>query len=141
MIRSASALIALTAFGVVACSETTAVVEAPGNYSLIRLAGRPLPTTLSQGSCAWKVTDGSLVVSADSLWQVELDGLLDCPPDTVKPYPFGQVYFGTYRQSGRLLLLTVIGDVAIHTTGQLTSREAIINIEPPLDPLTFIREP
>lgn len=80
-------------------------------------------------------------MSADSLWQVELNGLLDCPPDTVEPYPFGQIYFGTYRQSGRLLLLKIIGDEAVYTTGQLTSWQAIINIEPPLDPLTFTRLP
>lgn len=134
-------MVVLAALGGTACSETMAPVEAPGDYSLSRLAGRPLPTIVPQGTCTFKVTDGSLVVDADSMWQVEINGLLHCPGDTIASYPFGLGYFGTYRQSGRLLLLTVIGDVAVHTTGQLTSREAIINLEPPLDPLTFTRLP
>ena len=141
MSTSAHSIVALAVIATVACAETTAPVEAAGDYSLTRLGGRTLPTTLSQGSCSWKVTDGNLVVSADSMWQVELNGLWHCQGDTVPAYPLGQGYFGTYRQSGRLLLLTIIGDVAVHTTGELTSREAIINIEPPLDPLTFTRQP
>jgi hypothetical protein len=135
------ALIALAVLASVACSETTAPVEAAGNYSLTRLAGRTLPTMLTQGACTWQVTDGNFAVSADSTWQVELNGMWDCPTDTLPPYPFGRGYFGTYRQTGRLLLLRIIGDQAVYTTGQLTFHEAIINLELPLDPLTFSRLP
>jgi len=141
MIRGASALIFLAASGLTACSESTAPVQAAGNYSLSKLAGRTLPTTFSQGTCAWTVTDGILAVDADSMWRVDMNGNLHCLGDTVPSYPVGRGYFGTYRRSGHLLLLTIIGDEAVHTTGRLTSWQAIINIEPPLNPLTFTRLP
>jgi hypothetical protein len=141
MRRGASAFLVLTCLGATACSETTAVVEAPGTYSLSRLAGQTLPHTFAQGTCTWQVTDGNLLVSPDSLWQVELNGLWHCPGDTVASYPVGRGYFGTYRRSGRLLLLKIIGDETVYTTGQLTYYQAIINLEPPLDPLTFTRLP
>jgi hypothetical protein len=141
MTRGACALIVLAAFTGAACTEAVAPVVAAGDYLLLRVAGKPLPVPLAQGTCAWTVTDGTLAIDADSMWHVELNGLWHCPGDTVASYPLGRGYFGTYKQTGRLLLLTIIGDVAVHTTGELTTSQAIINIEPPLDPLTFGRQP
>jgi hypothetical protein len=141
MIRGACSLLVIAAAVVAACSETVAPVTAAGDYLLSRIAGQTLPVQFTQGTCSWTVTDGTLAIDADSMWQVELNGLSHCAGDTVASYPVGRGYFGTYRQTGRLLLLTIIGDEAVHTTGQLTTSQAIINLEPPLDPLTFTRQP